>query len=78
MGFRTRAPRHPRKQGGDVPRRQFLLGLVFTVAACGPATQSQGPAAAAGEWLEFEGSWNGAGSRHTISLGGERVARSSI
>jgi hypothetical protein len=32
-----------------------------------------GPAAAAGQGLEFEGSWNGAGSRHTISLGGKRV-----
>ena len=29
--------------------------------------------AAAAEWMEFEGSWNGAGSRHTISLGEERV-----
>ena len=55
-------------------RRQFLLGLVFTVAACGPATQSSGPATAAGESLEFEGSGNGAGNRHSISLGGERVA----
>ena len=73
MGFLTRAPRHARKPGGGVPRRQFLLGLAFAVAACGPATQSPRPPAAAGEWLEFEGSWNGAGSRHTISLGEERV-----
>lgn len=73
MGFRTCAPRHHRKPGGDVPRRQFLIGLVFTVAACGPAMQSPGTAAAAGESLEFEGSWNGAGRRHTISLGGDRV-----
>ena len=28
--------------------------------------------AAAGEWLEFEGSWNAAGSRRTISLGADR------
>jgi hypothetical protein len=55
-----------------VARRRFLLGLVF-VAACGPATQSTKPAAASGEWLEFEGSWNGAGQRHTISLGQDRV-----
>ena len=73
MGILTRAPRHARKPGGDVPRRQFLLGLAFAVAACGPATQSPRPPAAAGEWLEFEGSWNAAGSRHTISLGEERV-----
>ena len=55
-------------------RRHILLGLVFTVAACGPVMQSPGTAAPAGERLEFEGSWNGAGRRHTISLGGERVA----
>jgi hypothetical protein len=73
MGFLIRAPRHARKPGGDVPRRQFLLGLALAVAACGPVTQSPRPAAASGEWLEFKGSWNGAGSRHTISLGKERV-----
>ena len=53
-------------------KARFLLVLVFTAAACGPATQSPGPAAAGGESLEFEGSWNGAGSRHTIALGAER------
>lgn len=56
-----------------MPRHQLLLGLAIAVAACGPATQSPSPAAAA-EWMEFEGSWNGAGSRHTISLGEQRVA----
>ena len=55
-----------------MPRRQFLLGLAFALAACGSATQSPRPATAP-EWLEFEGSWNGAGSRHTISLGEGRV-----
>jgi hypothetical protein len=73
MGFRTRAPRHARKPGGGVPRRQFLLGLALAAAACGPATQSPRPAAASGEWLEFEGSWNGVGSRHSISLGEDRL-----
>jgi len=63
-----------REQDGDVPRRLFLLGLLFAIAACGQATESPRPAAAAGEWLEFEGSWNGAGSRHSISLGEGRVA----
>src|SRR5687767_2570115 len=53
--------------------RVFLLGLAFGVAACGPAAQSPRPAAAAGESLEFEGSWNGVGSRRTISLGEGRV-----
>ena len=55
-----------------MPRPQLLVGLAFVVAACGPATQSPG-AVAAGEWLDFEGSWNGAGTRHTISLGQDRV-----
>ena len=72
MGFLTRAPGHARKPSRDV-RRQVLLGLAFAVAACGPATQTPPPSTASGEWLEFEGSWNGAGSRHTISLGQERV-----
>ena len=62
MGFLTRAPRHA-----------FLLGLALAAAACGPATQSPRPAAAPGESLEFEGSWNAAGSRHTISLGADRL-----
>jgi hypothetical protein len=54
-----------------VPRRLFLIGLVFTVAACGAATPR--PAAAAGELMEFEGSWNGVGRRQTISLGQDRL-----
>lgn len=53
-------------------RRQFLLGLVFSVAACGPATQPK-PAVPAGESLEFEGTWNGVGSRRAIPLGEDRV-----
>jgi hypothetical protein len=53
--------------------RQLLLALAFAAAACGPATESPNPAATSGEWLEFEGSWNGAGTRHTISLGEGRV-----
>ena len=53
-------------------RYQFLLGLAFAAAACGPAAESPRRAAAPGEWLEFEGSWNAAGSRHTISLGSDR------
>ena len=73
MGFVTRAPRRARKPGGGMPRRPFLLALAFAAAACGPATKSPRPAAAPGEWLEFEGSWNAAGSRHTISLGEDRL-----
>jgi hypothetical protein len=32
------------------------------------------PLAAAGEWREFEGSWNAAGSRRSIPLGADRRA----
>jgi len=62
MGFLTRTP-----------RRQLLLALAVAAAACGPATQSPGPAGAPGESLEFEGSWNAAGRRHTIPLGESRL-----
>ena len=56
-------------------RRQFLLlfGLAFAAAACGPTTQSPRVAAAPGQSLEFEGSWNAAGSRHSIPLGEGRL-----
>jgi hypothetical protein len=74
MGLLTRTPRHARKPRGGAPRRRFLLALTFAAAACGPATESPKLAAAPGEWLEFEGTWNAAGSRHSISLGGDRTA----
>lgn len=51
----------------------FLI-LVFMVSACRPATESPKSPGTPGEWLEFEGSWNAAGSRRTISLGAERRA----
>ena len=73
MGFLTRPPRRARKPGGGVPRRPFLLALAFAAAACGPTTQSARVAAAPGQSLEFEGSWNAAGSRHTIPLGDGRL-----
>lgn len=72
MGILTLVPKRGRKPGGDVPRRWFV-GLAFAAVACGPATPSSRPAVAASEWLEFEGSWNGVGTRRTISLGEERV-----
>jgi hypothetical protein len=56
-----------------MPRRGFLLALAFAAAACGPAKELPRLAAASGGALDFSGSWNGLGSRHTISLGGERV-----
>ena len=53
-------------------RHHFFIGLAFLVAACGPATQPPRPVAAT-EWLEFEGSFNGVGDRHSISLGEARI-----
>ena len=50
----------------------FMGALALAVAACGPAAEPAKPAAASGEWREFEGSWNAAGSRRTIPLGAER------
>ncbi len=73
MAFLTRVPNLARKRGGDAPRCRFLLCLAFAAAACGPATGSPQSAAASGGSLEFEGSWNGVGSRHTISLGKDRL-----
>jgi len=55
---------------GFLTRALFLLA--FAAVACGPATAPR-PAAAPGEPLQFEGSWNATGSRHTISLGEDRI-----
>jgi hypothetical protein len=54
-----------------VPRRLYLLTLALAAAACGPA-ESPKLSAASGGSVDFEGSWNAVGSRHTISLGAER------
>jgi hypothetical protein len=40
--------------------------------ACGPAEESPEVHAGSSEWLEFTGSWNASGSRHTIALGADR------
>jgi hypothetical protein len=72
MGFLTRALRHGRERGGAAPHFRFLVGLAFAAAACGSATESP-RLAASGGGLEFKGSWNSVGSRHTISLGEDRV-----
>ena len=42
------------------------------MTACKPTTELPKPPVTPGEWLEFEGSWNAAGSRRIISLGAER------
>ena len=53
-------------------RRSILIALALVVTACGPATEPLSLVAAPGEWREFEGSWNAAGSRHIIPLGADR------
>jgi hypothetical protein len=50
----------------------FAGALVFALTACGPAPEPPKPTTAAGEWRDFEGSWNAKGSRRTIPLGEAR------
>jgi hypothetical protein len=54
--------------------RVFVIVVAFglALAACGPRTESSKPASVPGEWREFQGSWNAAGTRRTIPLGAER------
>ena len=65
-----------RRRNGEnflaVLARLFVVVLALAAAACGPATEPSGPVAAPGEWREFEGSWNAAGSRRIIPLGVNR------
>ena len=49
-----------------------MLALALAATACGPAMDPPGRVVSPGEWREFEGSWNAAGSRRSISLGAER------
>lgn len=65
---------HAVREHQVMARFVVLVALGLAVAACGPATEPSGSVAAPGEWREFEGSWNAAGSRRIISLGGERRA----
>jgi hypothetical protein len=52
--------------------RAFVIAFALAMAACGPRTESPKPAPASGEWREFDGSWNAAGTRQTIPLGAGR------
>ena len=65
---------HGRGRRRGVLGRHLVLALAIAVTGCGPATESAKPLGASGEWLEFSGSWNAAGSRQTISLGADRRA----
>ena len=51
-----------------------LVALALAATACAPAADSPTPHAISSEWLEFEGSWNAAGSRRNLSLGADRRA----
>ena len=53
-------------------RASAVLALVL--AACGQAPQPPVASAPAGAWQEFEGTWNGAGTRRTLALGDGRRA----
>lgn len=71
--------REPRRGvGARVPftrklgRQVLMFALAIAAAACGPATEPPKTLMAAGEWREFEGSWNAAGSRKAIPLGAHR------
>ncbi len=52
--------------------RPVLIALAVAAVSCGPAAETPLPAPASGEWREFQGSWNAAGSRRSIPLGAER------
>lgn len=52
----------------------MLVAGLLALAACGPSPPPPRVVPAEGGWYEFQGSWNAAGRRHTIALGGERKA----
>lgn len=72
MGLLTQTP--PRRRRRPTHRAFFvgLLALVLSLTGCGAAPDSK--PLAPGEWLEFSGTWNAAGSRQSISLGADRRA----
>jgi hypothetical protein len=53
-------------------RRVAIILLALATAACRPAATQSSPAAQPGDWHEFEGTWNAAGSRRTMALGDGR------
>jgi hypothetical protein len=52
--------------------RILVVAIMLAVAACVPAPEPPQRVATAGEWREFSGSWNAAGTRRTIPLGADR------
>ncbi len=72
MGVYTRTKRQDRKRRSSGLGGWALLLVALTVTACKPSPELPNPSGTPGEWLEFEGSWNAAGNRTNIPLGGER------
>jgi hypothetical protein len=64
---------HSHKTLPRTDRVSIVLALAVVAAACDRTAESSAPRASSGEWLEFEGSWNAAGSRKSISLGADRI-----
>ena len=64
--------RRDRRRPWEVVGHHLLFAWAMVATACGPVTESPKPDKTSGEWLEFSGSWNAAGSRRTISLGANR------
>ena len=47
-----------------------MVAMFMAAGACERETEPL--ATAAGDWREFQGSWNAAGTRHTVPLGADR------
>lgn len=57
----------------DLLIRALLIALAVVAASCAPTTEAPRATATSGGELEFTGSWNGVGRRHTIPLGPGRL-----
>ena len=54
--------------------RLAVIAIALAAAACEPTAQAPKSTAPAGEWREFEGSWNASGRRHVLPFGAGRRA----
>lgn len=57
-----------------IPILVAALSVPLLLPACSPSPETSGGRHEAAGWREFEGSWNAAGRRHVLSLGGDRKA----
>lgn len=72
MHLITRPQRLTRSDVYGWTLRAVLLALSLVTTACTPSGEPLTHSAAPGEWREFEGTWNAAGSRKAIPLGADR------